>query len=135
MRGDGVVADPGDVAAMRPVQTGYHALLTAEPAQPLVIGARGLQLLSRVQVGDGYGLAVGQLQEPRPAFVDRLVHVEPLPFQVFVALPQVVDPDEMDPGIVRRAFADHLGVAHRAAGSIDQGRGRRPLGIVEHRVV
>ena len=134
-RADGVAAGPGEGAASRPVQPHHHALLRAQPTQPLVIGARGFQLLSGVQVGGEDHLAVGQLPEPWQAFVDRVVHVEPLAFQVFAALPPTAEPDEVGPDIGRRAFADQQGVPHRTAGFIDQGRGGRPLGIVEHGVV
>ena len=106
IRADAVANGPGDVTASRPVQTRYQALVSVVSAQPLIIGARGFQLLSGVQVGEGDHVAVGQLQETQRAFIARLVHFEPLAFQGFVALPPPVDPDEVGLGIVRRAFAD-----------------------------
>ena len=80
-------------------------------------------------------MAVGQLSHARDGFVDGLVDLEVLPLQIGAALPAVVEPDEEDPAVVRRAFADQEGVARNAAGLVNQGRGGRPAGIVEHGVV
>ena len=51
-------------------------------------------------------MAVGQLSHARDGFVDGLVDLEVLPLQIGAALPAVVEPDEEDPAVVRRAFAD-----------------------------
>ena len=51
-------------------------------------------------------MAVGQLQLARDAFVDGMVDLELLAFQVFLALAPGVEPDEEDPKVVLRAFAD-----------------------------
>ena len=80
-------------------------------------------------------MAVGQSPEARYAFVDGMVDFEVLPLQVFAALPPVVEPHEEDPEVVLRAFADHEGIAGTAAGLVDQGRGGRPAGVVQHGVV
>ena len=40
-----------------------------------------------------------------------------------------------DPDVVRGTFADQEGVARAAAGLVNQGRGARPVGIVEHGLV
>ena len=34
-----------------------------------------------------------------------------------------LEPDEEDPDVVRRAFADQEGIAHAAAGLVNQGQG------------
>ena len=47
----------------------------------------------------------------------------------------VVEPDKENPDVVRRAFGDQEGIARQAAGLVNQGRGGRPVGIVEHGVV
>ena len=80
-------------------------------------------------------MAVGQLPKARYAFVDGMVDLEVLSFQVFVALSPVVEPDGEDPEVVGRAFADQEAIAGNAAGLVNQGRGGRPVGIVEHGVV
>ena len=49
-------------------------------------------------------MAVGQLSHARDGFVDGLVDLEVLPLQIGAALPAVVEPDEEDPAVVRRAF-------------------------------
>ena len=54
-------------------------------------------------------MAVGQLPKARYAFVDGMVDLEVLSFQVFVALSPVVEPDGEDPEVVGRAFADQEG--------------------------
>ena len=64
-----------------------------------------------------------------------MVELEVLTLQVGAAQPAVIEPDEGDTDVVRRAFADQEGVAHDAAGLVNQGRGGRPVGIVEHGVV
>ena len=64
-----------------------------------------------------------------------MVDVEVLTLQVEAALPAVVEPDEEDPDVVRRAFGDQEGIARQVAGLVNQGRGGRPVGIVEHGVV
>ncbi len=71
-------------------------------------------------------MAVGQLSHARDGFVDGLVDLEVLPLQIGAALPAVVEPDEEDPAVVRRAFADQEGVAHDAAGLVNQGRSCPP---------
>ena len=42
---------------------------------------------------------------------------------------------EESPDVVGRAFSDHQAIACQAAGRVDQGRGGRPAGLVEHGVV
>ena len=64
-----------------------------------------------------------------------MVDFEVLTLQVGAALPSVVEPDEGDTDVVLRAFADHEGIARQVAGLVNQGRGGRPAGIVEHGVV
>ena len=76
-----------------------------------------------------------QLPEARHPFVDGMVVFEVLALQVFAALPPIVEPDEEPPDIVLRAFSDHEAIAGQAAGLVDQGRGGRPAGLVEHGVV
>ena len=80
-------------------------------------------------------MAGWQLPQARDPFVDGMVDVEVLTLQVGAVLPAVVEPDEGDPDVVRRAFADQEGSARDAAGLVNQGRGGRPAGIVEHGVV
>ena len=94
-----------------------------------------MQLLGRVQVFDRHQMAVWQLPQARDAFVDGMVDVEVLTLQVGAALPAVVEPDEGDTDVVLRAFADQEGIARDAAGLVNQGRGGRPVGVVEHGVV
>ena len=67
--------------------------------------------------------------------VDGMVVFEVLALLVFAALPPGVEPDEERPDVVLRAFTDHEAIACQAAGLVDQGRGGRPAGIVEHGVV
>ena len=117
---------------LRPRQPRPQALLAAELAQPLVVGQRGLQLRGRVQGADVDHVAVGQLPEPWRAFVEGVVALEPPALPVGAALPPGVDPDEERPGVVRRAFADQQPIGLHPAGVINQGRGGRPQGIVEH---
>ena len=69
-------------------------------------GTRGFQLLGCVQLFERHQMAVGQLQLARDAFVDGMVDLEVLAFQVFLALAPGVEPDEEDPKVVLRAFAD-----------------------------
>ena len=76
-------------------------------------------------------MAVGQLPQARDGCVDGMVEFEVLTLQIGAALPAVVEPDEEDPNVVRRAFADQEGMARDAAGLVNQGRGGRPAGIVE----
>ena len=76
-------------------------------------------------------LAVGQLPEARHAFVDGVVDLKVLALQVRAVLSPVVDPDEEDPDVVLRAFADQQGIALHLASLIDQGRCGWPQGIVE----
>ena len=135
IRVDGVAEGPGDVGAVRPVEARVHRVLLAGPGQRLVVGRRGLQLLGRVQVSDVRRTTVGQLPEARHPFVGGVVVLEVLALQVFAALPPAVDPDEVSLDVVLRAFADHEVIARDAAGLVDQGRGGRPAGIVEHGVV
>ena len=53
----------------------------------------------------------------------------PAVFPTGVALPAVVEPDEENPEVVLRAFADQEGTARDAAGLVNQGRGGgRPVG-------
>ena len=56
-------------------------------------------------------MAGGQLPKARYAFVDGMVDFEVLTLQVGAALPAVVEPDEEDPDVVGRAFADQEGIA------------------------
>ena len=76
-----------------------------------------------------------QLPEARYTFVDGMVVFEVLALQVFAALPPGVEPDEESPDVVPRAFTDHEAIACQAAGVVDQGRGGRPAGLVEHGIV
>ena len=103
--------------------------------QQLVVGPRGLQLLGRVDVVDVHQATVRQLPHARDAFVEGMVDLEVLPLHVFVALPPAVEPDEERPDVVLRAFADQERIACQAAGLVNQGRGGRPMSIVEHGVV
>ena len=50
----------------------------------------------------------------------------------FAALSPVVEPGEEHPEVVLRAFADQECIARQAAGLVNQGRGGRPVNIVEH---
>ncbi len=72
-------------------------------------------------------MAVGQLPHARYAFVDGVVELEVLTLQIGAALPPGVEPDEEDPDVVGRAFADQEGIARDAAGLVNQGRGGRPV--------
>ena len=78
---------------------------------------------------------VGQLPQARHTFVDGMVDLEVLALQVFVALSPDVEPGGEDPDVVGRAFADQENIARAAAGRVNQGRGGRPVDIVEHGVV
>ena len=80
-------------------------------------------------------MAGGQFPQARYAFVDGMVDFEVLTLQIGAALPAVVEPDKEDLDILLRAFADQEGIAHDAAGLVNQGRGGWPAGIVEHGVV
>ena len=80
-------------------------------------------------------MAVGQLPQARDGFVDGTVDVEVLTLQIFPALPAVVEPDEENPDVVGRSFADQEGITRQAAALVNQGRGVRPVGIVEHGLV
>ena len=80
-------------------------------------------------------MAVGQLPDARHAFVDRVVDGEVFVLQVDAPLPPVVEADEEGPNVVRRAFAHQQGIAPGATGLIDQGRGGRPIGVVQHGLV
>ena len=135
IRGDRIAEAPSDGGAVRPVETRVHAVLAAGPQQHLVVGGRGLQLLGREQVLDVHQTTVGQLAEARYAFVGGIVVLEVVALLVFAALPPAVGPDEEHPDVVVRALADDEVVAPQAAGLVDEGRGARPAGIVEHRIV
>ncbi len=50
----------------------------------------------------------------------------------FAALSPVGEPGEEHPEVVLRAFADQECIARQAAGLVNQGRGGRPVNIVEH---
>ena len=78
---------------------------------------------------------VGQLPQARHTFVDGMVDLEVLSFQVFAALSPVVEPGEEHPEVVLRAFADQECIARQAAGLVNQSRGGRPVNIVEHGLV
>ena len=80
-------------------------------------------------------MAGGQLPQARYAFVDGMVDFEVLTLQIGAALPAVVEPDEEDPDVVGRAFADQEGIARDSTGLVNEGRGGRPVGIVKHGVV
>ena len=71
----------------------------------------------------GRGPRVGQLPQAGHTFVDGMVALEVLSFQVFAALSPVVEPDEEHPEVVLRAFADQELIARQAAGLVNQGRG------------
>ena len=58
-----VAEAPGAVGAVRPVETGVHAVLLAGSGQRLVVGGRGLQLLGRLHLGEVRQTTVGQLPE------------------------------------------------------------------------
>ena len=121
--------------AGRPVQAYIQAILGMTTEKRLVVGRRGPQLLGGVQGGGGHHAAVGLLPKTRDGFVDGVVAFHVLALPVRAPLPPVVEPDERDPAIVPRAFANHEGIALHAAGVINQGRGGRPQRIVEHGVV
>ena len=74
-------------------------------------------------------MAGGQLPQARYAFVDGMVDFEVLTLQIGAALPAVVEPDEEDPDVVGRAFADQEGIARDSTGLVNEGRGGRPVGI------
>ena len=76
-----------------------------------------------------------QLPEPWHTFVGGMVVFQVLALQLCAALSPGVEPDEESPDIVGRAFSDHQAIACQAAGLVDQGRGGRPAGLVEHGVV
>ena len=78
---------------------------------------------------------VGQLPQSRHAFVDGMVDLEVLTLHIGVALSPGVEPEGEDPDVVLRAFADHERIARQAASLVNQGRGGRPLRIVEHGIV
>ena len=83
----------------------------------------------------GRGPRVGQLPQARHTFVDGMVDLEVLSFQVFAALSPVVEPDEEHPEVVLRAFADQERIARQAAGLVNQGRGSPLVNVVEHGLV
>ena len=130
-RVDGIVQAPADVGAGQPGELDVQAVLHPGPAQDLVVGPGGLQLLGRVQVGDVHQAPGRQVPEARHPFVDGMVGDEVLALQVVAALPPIVEPDEERPDVVRRAFTDHEAITGQAAGLVDQGRGGRPAGLVE----
>ena len=76
-----------------------------------------------------------QLPETRHPFVDGVVVFDVVALEVFVALPPEVEPDDEQPDVVLRALGDDEAIACQAAGLVNQGRGGRPAGIVEHGVV
>ena len=78
--------------------------------------------------------AVGQSPHPRHTFVDGMVDLEVLSLQLFMPLSLGVVPEGEDPDVVLRALADRQAIARDAAGLVDQGRGGRPMSIVEHGV-
>ena len=135
VRVDGIAEAPDDGGPVRPVETRVHAVLAAGPEQHVVVGGRCLQLLGREQVLDVHETTVGQLPEARYAFVGGVVVFEVIALLVFPALPPAVGPDEEDPDVVRRSFADDEVIARDAADLVDEGRDARPAGIVEHGVV
>ena len=57
--------------------------------------------------------AGGQFPQVRYAFVDGMVDLEVLTLHIGVALSAVVEPDEVDPDVVGRAFADQEGIGPR----------------------
>ena len=63
-----------------------------------------------------------------------MVDLEVLAFQVCLALPPSVHPDEHGPDVVGRAFPDQEAIARDAAGLVNQGGGHRPVAIVERGV-
>ena len=119
------------MGAGQPGELDVQAVLHPGPAQDLVVGPGGLQLLGRVQVGDVHQAPGRQVPEARHPFVDGMVGGEVLALQVVAALPPIVEPDEERPDVVRRAFTDHEAITGQAAGLVDQGRGGRPAGLVE----
>ena len=74
----------------------------------------------------------GQLAEAGHGFVDGVVDLKVLALQVDAALPPVVEPRAADLNVVFRPGADQQGIAHHAAGLIEQGGGRGPQALVEH---
>ena len=135
IRGGRIAEAPNDGGAVRSVETRVHAVLAASPQQHLIVGGRGLQLLGREQVLDVHQTTVGQPVGVRYAFVSGMVVVEVVAFLVFTALPPAVGPDEEHPAVVRGALTDDEVIAGEGAGLVDEGRGARPAGIVEHRAV
>ena len=83
----------------------------------------------------GTNLTVGQLPQARHRFVEGMVDLEVLAFQVCLALPPSVHPDEHGPDVVGRAFPDQEAIARDAAGFVNQGGGHRPVAIVERGLV
>ena len=73
-----------------------------------------------------------QLPEARDSFVEGMVGGEVLALQVVAAVPPIVEPDEEGPDVVVRALAEYEAIACQAAGLVDQDRGGRPAGLVEH---
>ena len=129
--GHGIGGGPGDVGAGGPGQADFQAILAVQPAEPVVVGDGGLQLLAGVQGGGMYDLVGGQLPEAWHAFVKGMVDGEVLPLEVGPALAPVVEPDEADPEGVGGAGADEQGIALAADGIVNQRRGGRPLAVVE----
>ena len=128
IRVDGVPEAPGDVGAVRPVETHVQAVLPLEPMHQFVVGGRGLQLLGRVQLPDVGQTTKWQPPHARHAFVGGIVVLEVLALQVLVPPSPAVGPDEESPNVVPGTLADHDGIARQSAGLVDLGRGGRPAG-------
>ena len=93
--------------------------------------ADSLALAVGVEIVDVNDVAVGQSLEARHALVPVEVDLGVHALQFLVALTPVVEPGEDDPGVVHRPFRDHQFMALDTARLIDQGSGRRPVGVVQ----
>ena len=99
--------------------------------QRLVVRCRILALAVGVEIVDVNDVAVGQPFEARHAFVLVEIDLGVHALQFLVALTAVVEPGQDDPSVVGRPLRDHQFMALDAAGGIDQGSGRRPVGIIQ----
>ena len=126
---------PDYVRAFQPFQTHSQAVPVEHRDRGLVVGTRRPQLLGRVRVRDVNQTTVGLSPHARHALVDGVIVLEVLALQVLAALPSVVEPDEGHADVVLRTFANDEAVVRQSAGLVDEGRGGRPVRIVEHGVM
>ena len=134
-RPDRIFNGPSDLVAIQPLEPDVQGVLPLEPAQHLVEGWRRLQFLLGIEVGDVHQPIIGQSSEAWYALVVRVVELQVVPYHLIVALAPVVDCCEKNLVIVSGAFGNIQGIAPGAAGFVDEGRGCRPKGVVQHSVV